>query len=270
MKNPDHLSHRDLERLSAYLDGEVSKKEADNLEARLHNEPELRAGLEALRTTTTLLRGLPEISPPRDLTLTPEMVGIKPRRPYPVLRLATALVSLVFVALVGLDAITTALPMSGSMASAPDMRDLDHTGEMMAEAPLAPEPGALPAEDNGTADEQEGFFGAEQDATPMFQMTEEAIERSESMMDVTGTPTEVPLKCCVKTIMPLVVSIPVEEPAPANGETQVEIEPVPDESDRASGILALPGWRIGLRIGEILFGIAAVVMVSFVLWTRRK
>jgi hypothetical protein len=270
MKNPDHLSPRDLERLSAYLDGEISKKEAANLEARLRNEPELRRGLEALRATATLLRALPEVSPPRDLTLTPEMVGIKPRRPHPALRLATALVSLAFAALVGLDAITTMLPLAGSMAPAPDERVLGVQEEMMAEAPMAPEPGALPAEDNGTGDEQEGFFGAEPDATQMLQMTEEAVERSETMMDMSGTPTETPAKCCVKTTMPLAVSTPVEEPVPADGDTEVEIEPVPQEPDRARGMLGLPAWRIGLRVGEILFGIAAVVMVSFVLWTRRK
>lgn len=273
MKNPDHLSPRDLKRLSAYLDGELSRREADNLEARLRSEPVLRQALDELRSTATLLRALPQISPPRDLTLTAEMVGVAQRRPYPVLRLATALASLAFVALVGLDAISSALPFAGSMASAPDMRDLALPEEMVAEAPvMAPEPAALPAEDNGTGDEQEGFLGAEQVATEMMQMTPtaEATERSEELIDESGAPPESSQKCCGKSAVPPPTSSGIDEPVPTDAETQVEIESVAPEPERSRGLLASPVWRIGLRVGEILFGAAALVMASIMLWSRRK
>jgi hypothetical protein len=270
MKNPDHLSPRDLERLSAYLDGELSRKEADRLEARLRLETDLRQVLDELRSTAALLRALPEVSPPRDLTLTAEMVGASGRRPYPVLRLATALASLAFVALVGLDAITSMLPLAGSMAPAADMRDLDLQGEMMAEAPMAPEPAAVPAEDDGMGDEPEGFFGAQPSPTEMLQMTEEAVERSENQTDESGAPPESPEKCCVKSLVPTPLGTVVEEPLPADEEIHVEIEPMAPEPEQARGLLALPIWRIGLRVGEILFGLAAIVMASFMFWARRK
>jgi hypothetical protein len=271
MKNLDHLSPRDLERLSAYLDGELSRKEADNLDARLRREPDLRQALEELRSTATLLRALPEVPPPRDFALTAEMVGVSQRRPYPVLRLATALASLAFVALVGLDAITSALPLAGSMAPDADMRDLGLQEETVAEAPMmAAEPGTLPAEDDGTGDEQEGFFGAEPSPTQMLPMTEEAVERSENQADESGAPPEEPEKCCVKSLLTTPTGTGIEEPVPADGEAPVETEPAAPEPERARGLLAGPAWRIGLRVGEVLFGLAAIVMGSFMLWARRK
>jgi len=271
MTNPDHLSPRDLERLSAYLDGEIPKKEAENLEARLRTETDLRRALEGLRATAALLRALPEVSPPRDFALTPEMVGIERRRPYPVLRLATVLASMAFVALVGLDAITTALPLAGSMAPEAALRDTAPQEGMVAEAPLmAPEPGALPAEEIATGETQEGFFGAEQDETEMLRMTEEAVEPIDGIPDESGVPPESPLKCCGKAIMPIPVGTSIGGPVPTEDVTQVEIEPLPDEPGRASEIPAWPVWRIGLRIGEFLFGMAALVLTSFMIWARRK
>jgi len=89
-------SFRDVEKLSAYLDGQLKPSEKAHLEARLRTEPELASVLQDLRQARGILRQLPKRRAPRNFTLTPKMVGLKPPMPraYPVFRLATALATL--------------------------------------------------------------------------------------------------------------------------------------------------------------------------------
>ncbi len=68
------LSRRDLELLSAYLDGELGPRRKAKLESRLEREPELRLELEELRRTVESVRSLPRVGAPRPFTLTPEHV----------------------------------------------------------------------------------------------------------------------------------------------------------------------------------------------------
>lgn len=122
------IQQRDLEKLSEYIDGQLDDRQTHRLEARLQQEPELRRELESLRMTVRNLRELPTPRPARHFTLTPEMVGQRPtRRAYPVLRFATALAGLAFVALVGLEGLQS---VSGSQLAA-------RAPEMMQEAQLA-------------------------------------------------------------------------------------------------------------------------------------
>jgi anti-sigma factor RsiW len=60
-----------FELLSAYLDDALPTAERADLEARLTTDPTLRAELQALRETVTLLQALPPLQAPRDFTLTP-------------------------------------------------------------------------------------------------------------------------------------------------------------------------------------------------------
>ena len=89
-------SFRDVEKLSAYLDGQLKPSEVARLESRLQTEPELASILQDLRQTRSLLRRLPQRRAPRNFTLTPKMVGQKPPLPrtYPAFRLATVLATL--------------------------------------------------------------------------------------------------------------------------------------------------------------------------------
>jgi hypothetical protein len=89
-------SFRDLEQLSAYLDGQLKPSEIARLEARLQADPELASILKDLRQARGVLRGLPQRRAPRNFTLTPKMVGQKPPLPrtYPVFRFATVLATL--------------------------------------------------------------------------------------------------------------------------------------------------------------------------------
>ncbi len=69
------LSERDLELLSAYLDGELSETDRAALEQRLATESDLRRTLDELRATVGLLHALPPLKAPRDFTLDPAVYG---------------------------------------------------------------------------------------------------------------------------------------------------------------------------------------------------
>lgn len=103
MKRPV-ISPRDLEALSAYLDGQLSAPERRKLESRLKESPDLQQELLALKRTRAILKAAPRRRAPRNFTLTPQMAGVRRgRRPvpaaFPALRLASAL-AMIFLALV--------------------------------------------------------------------------------------------------------------------------------------------------------------------------
>jgi hypothetical protein len=77
--SPHIPSDRDLELLSAYLDGELTDLEKEQLEQRLARESTLRADLNDLRQTVALVRDLPRLKAPRNFTLDPAVYG----RPVP-------------------------------------------------------------------------------------------------------------------------------------------------------------------------------------------
>jgi hypothetical protein len=93
------LTERDLELLSAYLDGALTEAERADLEARLQTDAELSRELARLRATVDLVRTLPTLSAPRDFTLTRDMVRRQPRiltsAAFSVLSAAAAFVMLV-------------------------------------------------------------------------------------------------------------------------------------------------------------------------------
>jgi anti-sigma factor RsiW len=91
-------SFRDVELLSAYLDGQLNPSDSARLESRLASDPSLRAVLDDLREARGLLRQLPSRRAPHSFTLTPKMAGLTPPEPraYPALRFAAALSTLLF------------------------------------------------------------------------------------------------------------------------------------------------------------------------------
>lgn len=97
------ISFRDVENLSAYLDGQTSQAERTRLETRLKSEPELAGILEDLREARQILRRTPKRRAPRNFTLTPRMAGLKPPIPriVPALSWASAVAMLVFAGILG-------------------------------------------------------------------------------------------------------------------------------------------------------------------------
>jgi len=133
------LSPRDLERLSAYVDGALSPRQHEKLEKQLAADADLRLGLAELRSVKASLAGLPERRVPRNFTL---RLSEAPRRSaaFPALRFATVLAT-------GLFVLTTAirtLPLSFSLgASAPaPMFALEAQATEEAAQVTAPEAGA--------------------------------------------------------------------------------------------------------------------------------
>jgi hypothetical protein len=127
---------RDLELLSAYLDRELNQAEKTRLIARIVKEPALARALEDLRQTRSMLRQTPRRKAPRNFTLTPKMVGIRPPTPrvVPALSWASALATLMFIFTLGYNFLAS----GGLSAAAP--RAVDSTG--LAQAPAATQPPA--------------------------------------------------------------------------------------------------------------------------------
>ena len=128
---------QDFDRLSAYLDNQLSLAEKAKLEARLEREPELKVTLEDLRITVRALRSLPAVNPPRNFTLTPAQAqAIAPARRvvFPALRLATALAALAFVVVVAGDFATNLT----RPAAAPAPASVAEKSAVVTETPVAP------------------------------------------------------------------------------------------------------------------------------------
>ena len=187
------LPQRDLEMLSAYIDGQLTDRQTRRLEARLKQEPHLKTELMTLRSTVQSLGALPAPRLRRHFTLTPEMVGqTAARRSFPVLRLATALAGLAFVALVGVEGLQS---LSGAQlaARAPAiMQEAEVAQDVMAttEAPMAAAPAEeQPAELEAMEAPAEGEPVEEPEA-PMMEApeAEEGVVGEEQAQKVTGTP----------------------------------------------------------------------------------
>ena len=118
------ISKREWERLSAYLDQQLSAKEITGLETRLQTDTTLAAALQELQIIRGAMKQLPRLQAPRNFTLTPQMVGVqKPLkfRWYPVLRFASVLTSLLFVVIVMGDLFGVGTLMSKQEMVAPAM-----------------------------------------------------------------------------------------------------------------------------------------------------
>ena len=276
MNELGNLKSSDLKLLSAYMDGECSKRQAERIESRLRVEPELRQALEELRTTAAMLRSLPEVKPPRSFALTPEMVGFRKKQPYPVLRLATALATIAFVALVGLDALSSGLvPMVGSYAPDQEVVQVEQPA-------MEPEMALAPPEDVGERNAQVepevemeapmGGGGLPEPTAPLPAAPSEGVEPTEGFFDQAGTEGDTTPKEPIKRKSvdePDWVSDD-EIPMPTH-DLEDDIADQPDRiPERPSGILAWPVWLIALRGIEVALGGAVIVLAAFMIRARRK
>lgn len=120
------ISPRDLELLSAYLDGELDQKETVRIEARLKVENDLNSTLQSLALSRDMVRSLPRLKAPRNFTLTAEMAGVQRKKTwlFSTLRLSSAFASLLLILVLMGDFLTGAsgIPVPGLtslMAGAP-------------------------------------------------------------------------------------------------------------------------------------------------------
>lgn len=153
------MNRRDIELLSAYLDGQLRESDSARLEIRLKTDPELASALNDLHATRALLRKLPARKAPRNFTLTRKMVGQNPPLPrsYPLFKLATVVATLSFFFTFGINFVGTQLasqPQAFGMGGGGSSEEESYTAkeapameEPAAAAPMAPAPAepALPA-----------------------------------------------------------------------------------------------------------------------------
>lgn len=218
---------RDIEQLSALLDGKLSPAEAARLESRLKTDLDLKSILEELTETRSLLRRMPRRKAPRNFTLTPQMAGVKPPVPraVPTLRFATLLATFLLVFSLATNALAPMLSMAsqapaygmgGGGGGADPTMEAQLLLEAATEAPAAtllPPAAALPA-------------GPESTLIPTLAAEEQAR--------TLPTPTPEPvLKDTGPAADQFAQSAPAAQPAPA---------PVP------------PAWQIALLVIALLCG----------------
>jgi hypothetical protein len=131
-------SFRDMETLSAYLDGQINQAEKTHLERRIQSDATLAAALQGLRQTRALIQRTPKRRAPRNFTLTARMAGIRPPVPrlVPAFTWASAVAMVLFIftigtSLVGHLSFGAAAPMLARTASGVG-------GGPPAAAPMAP------------------------------------------------------------------------------------------------------------------------------------
>ena len=149
MSTLSRLPSRDLERLSAYVDGALAPREQAELAARLAHEPNLRQGLDELRSLKAAMASLPERRVPRNFTLREADVARRTAGAlFPALRLATAFASVLFVLTTAvrvlqfpaaLGASAPQVEMAAEFQAEPEatMASLEAGAELRAEAPAA-------------------------------------------------------------------------------------------------------------------------------------
>ena len=273
------IARNDLERLSAFLDGELSPAEAEQLEARLATDQQLNGTLEALQATSDVVGGLPEVEIPRSFALTPEMV--RPRRAYPILQLSTAMAALGFVLVVGADLLLS--NASSSSIQSPEQaffaadqlaeQEIPAAGELApAEAPdlkdaiVEEAVGVLPEAESGSDAEDgaaEGLFRSEEDAASAEPAEESAAEPGSVGESEFAGEGDVDL-----------------EAASALDSADQEALKAAVEEDLLAGRLAaneldspenVPSAALNmLRLIEIALAAALIVLIGLTLWVRQR
>lgn len=167
---PD-ISPRDMEQLSAYIDGELRPDERAALEARLaeaENEA-LRRELEALRQTVALVRDLPTLSAPRDFTLSEEQVRVPRLAPAPGQRFFQLALAAMIALAVGLALFTAQTPDDLTPEAPAIANQPTAIPTTLAEATSTPQPTQIAAP-------QAALFMAEEMADDAAAFADEAAE----------------------------------------------------------------------------------------------
>nr|HID15121.1 hypothetical protein [Anaerolineae bacterium] len=287
------------ELLSAYLDGQLSAGERARLEAQLAADPALRAELEALRHTVTLVRDLPLVSIPRNFILSPAVAArprpaplARPRRAWaaPLLTAATAVVSLLFVVVLAGDLLLSGV---GRLASGP-----------AAPPPVeAPQVALEPSPIIETEVEEAMRSGVMPTATPLPMPTEAPLEAvpeatAEAERYVVRTPEgmespvpAMPVPTAVPTVVAEAAAVPTTPvtatAVPEKGVGGAELTPgkvaevAPpvvgeEEAEAAEGERgALESEAVGLpstmlwRVLEVVLGLTALALALATAWAWR-
>lgn len=211
------ISSQDFERLSAYLDNQLSSREKAALEARLAREPELKATLHELRQTVRALRTLPVVRPPRNFTLSARQLGAAPqRRFFPVLRLATSLAALAMVLAFAGDFALSRTPATAPVQYTTAQRNAAQPTAQEAAGTLALPAAALPVE---TAPPEATTLAAESaPAAAPSQVMDQGPAGAGATGSAAGTPApeaETPMAAAVLAASPITTTDTASPPLAA-------------------------------------------------------
>ena len=241
------IPNRKLEALSAYLDGELSSRASQRLEAELERDAGLRAALDELRRTRAVLRRAPRLRAPRNFTLSSELAGIQTKRrssagAYALLRTASALATILLViAVMGEWFLGSQLPAMAPVAQDLAFEAQPYAGELESNRTERVEKSALPKE--APAPELELEVSAEEpvmDAPPSTEAVG-ALALSPTLTE-SITPTTLPTETLTPT--------PPPTPEPEGGLAVVDVD--------------------YLRLLQISLAIVAVTAGAAALYVRRR
>ena len=261
---------RDLNMLSAYLDGTLKENKQNKLKLRLEGEPELRLWLENLRQTKALLRRLPHIRAPHNYTLTPEMVTVRPNKKHPVfisLRLASSLAAVLLVVLLGVQYLFVEGRLStSSFLESPLMESVSEDSE------ASPEPliqwGEPSGDGGGAAIGGEGF-GAAPSAIEQPMEESAAAQPEEEIEAEDSTPAEKRIPEAANEVESFDAETGSEDDLilGINPEQAGEIIDRSETTNDTEGILI--NWQKVLRWAQITL---AVIVLSggLALWVLRR
>lgn len=267
-----NTSDRNLELLSAYLDGELSGRDREHLERQLQKDEVLQSRYEELKRTRLMLRSIPQLRAPRNFLLTPGMVGQKGKssRAFPVLRFASAFAALLLVLLFLGDLFVIPNPGPAPMMSAEivesvqleEERAVAEADTFASQAPAAEEPllEAAPYEQPAPAAPMEGEPAAEAEA-------EEDENISAFMKTDQGTQEKLPLpteKIDSPEELLAGATGPATEGALGDGEFAAEIM-----LDDESGITQFPRWIVPIAELALLFIAITTGLAAYFLYRRR-
>ena len=182
---------RDIETLSAYLDGQLDAAESARVESRIKADPELASVINDLRASRNILRRLPKRKAPRNFTLTRQMVGLKPPMPrnYSLLRFATVFAAILFMCSFSSNILTPmfSFGFGGAAAPAPALGMGGGGGDDSSmQAPAAE---AAPMESSSAATEAPLMEAATEEAMSMDAATMEVAPLATDGARVAETPT---------------------------------------------------------------------------------
>lgn len=247
------ITPQDFDRLSAYMDNQLSPAEKAKLESRLAAETELQQALADLRLTRRMLRSLPTIKPPRNFTLTRAQAHARPRfQLFPALRLATALAGFAFIFLLAVDLLALQYSAGGTVTAPQDAALKSTSTETVetlaesagAEAATEAPPAAYPLAETPTPEMSVAAADASVTPTPDPDVSRSAL---------TVAPTETPLVTAYS------FGVTIE----GDGTTQPT-----DESYYAPPELADPTWPV-VRYFQIGLGLLTVVL-ALAAWRWRN